>query len=382
MTSKELVKVRTRKRQSGRRVVYLEYCMNGKQRQDYLGLYLEPEERTDKKAREHNKEVMRLVDSLKAKKTMELLEAKTGLSISKGDGKVLLSEWLMSFRDEKERTSRGKEYVVSIDNVRKHLERYCGNRIRMVDIDKDFCVGFSDYLKTATSMFGNKRLSNATQTMYFVIFGTMLKQAVQDGVIAKNPIDLMKRSEKPKSCDTERVYLDISEVRKLADEPCDFEIIKQAFMFSCFCGLRISDIRRLEWKNIEIVTDKDDNSCCRLSIIMQKTQRKLSFVLSNEALKWLPRKGDSPFVFNGLFQTASLNKYIKKWSASAGISKNVSFHTARHTFATMMLTLGADIYTTSKLLGHTNIATTQIYAKIIDKKKDEAIGLIDKFFGE
>lgn len=53
---------------------------------------------------------------------------------------------------------------------------------------------------------------------------------------------------------------------------------------------------------------------------------------------------------------------------------------SRHTFATMMLTLGADIYTTSKLLGHTDIATTEIYAKIIDKKKDEAVGLIDKFF--
>lgn len=63
-----------------------------------------------------------------------------------------------------------------------------------------------------------------------------------------------------------------------------------------------------------------------------------------------------------------------------GITKQISFHTARHTFATMMLTLGADIYTTSKLLGHSRISTTEIYAKIIDKKKDKAMNLIDKYF--
>ncbi|WP_420493249.1 tyrosine-type recombinase/integrase [Segatella copri] len=63
-----------------------------------------------------------------------------------------------------------------------------------------------------------------------------------------------------------------------------------------------------------------------------------------------------------------------------GITKQISFHTARHTFVTMMLTLGADIYTTSKLLGHSRISTTEIYAKIIDKKKDEAMNLIDKYF--
>ena len=72
--------------------------------------------------------------------------------------------------------------------------------------------------------------------------------------------------------------------------------------------------------------------------------------------------------------------HIKVWAANAGIQKDITFHTARHTFGTMMLTLGADIYTTSKLMGHTRIATTEIYAKIIDKKKNDAMGLIDKFF--
>lgn len=380
-TDKELVKIRTRTRQSGRKAVFLEYCVNGKQKQEYLHLYLEPDERDDRKAMIHNKEVMRIANNVKARKTMELLEAKTGLNMNKGNGKMLLSDWILSFRDEKERTCRGNEYVMTIDNVRKHLVKYRGENIRMMDIDKDFCLGFVEYLKTATTRWGNKVLSHVTQKVYFVMFGTMMKQAVQDGVIPKNPIDMMKRSEKIKTPDTERVYLDLSEVKQLANTECKSELVKKAFMFSCFCGLRISDIRKLTWQDIEVVTDRYGNKTYRLSSIMQKTQRKVSYALSNEAMKWLPDKGDSPLVFDGLNAEGTINGYIKKWAEAAGITKNVSFHTARHTFATMMLTLGADLYTTSKLLGHTNIATTQIYAKIIDKKKDEAMGLIDKFFG-
>ena len=71
---------------------------------------------------------------------------------------------------------------------------------------------------------------------------------------------------------------------------------------------------------------------------------------------------------------------VKKWAKDAGIAKNVNFHTSRHTFATMLLTLGADIYTVSKLLGHTNVKTTQIYAKIVNKKKDDAVSLVDNIF--
>ena len=58
------------------------------------------------------------------------------------------------------------------------------------------------------------------------------------------------------------------------------------------------------------------------------------------------------------------------------------FHCARHTYATMLLTLGVDIYTVSKLLGHSNVNTTSIYAKIVDQKKVETVGLVDDFFSK
>ncbi len=77
---------------------------------------------------------------------------------------------------------------------------------------------------------------------------------------------------------------------------------------------------------------------------------------------------------------ATINYHVKKLVKAAGVEKKVSFHCSRHTFATMMLTLGVDIYTTSKLLGHANVTTTAIYAKIVDKKKVDAMNLVNDLF--
>lgn len=81
---------------------------------------------------------------------------------------------------------------------------------------------------------------------------------------------------------------------------------------------------------------------------------------------------------NGMPSYTNLNLGIKKWAKEAGITKNVTYHTSRHTHATMLLTLGVDLYTVSKLLGYSKIETTQIYAKIVDSKKINAISLVDK----
>ena len=117
---------------------------------------------------------------------------------------------------------------------------------------------------------------------------------------------------------------------------------------------------------------------------MKKTENVVYIPLPGQALKWLPgteRNADSN-VFPDLTPYA-LSKYLKPWVKEAGImNKNVSYHTARHTFGTMMLTLGVDLYTVSKLLGHTKVETTQIYAKIINKKKDDAVSLIDDAFSD
>ena len=115
-------------------------------------------------------------------------------------------------------------------------------------------------------------------------------------------------------------------------------------------------------------------------IVTQKNRSEDIIPISEEALDLI---GYSPnkqgMVFKGL-QRCWTQTYMEEWIRSAGITKKITFHLARHTFGTMMLTLGADIYTTSKLMGHTKVEVTQIYAKIINKKKDDAVSLIDQAF--
>ena len=165
----------------------------------------------------------------------------------------------------------------------------------------------------------------------------------------------------------------IEELKLLIATECKYEIMKQAFLFSCLCGLRVSDIRKLKWNDLQKSGER-----VRIEIKMQKTKEPLYLPISDEALKWLPQRGeakDDDFIFS-LTHEGTVNNILQKWAKAAGVTKHISFHVARHTHATMMLTLGADLYTVSKLLGHKNIATTQIYAKIVDKKKEEAISLI------
>lgn len=84
--------------------------------------------------------------------------------------------------------------------------------------------------------------------------------------------------------------------------------------------------------------------------------------------------------FGGLPNEGNLCVNLKNWAEKAGVKKNVTFHTARHSCAVLLLTLGADIYTVSKILGHRSVRSTQVYAKIVDKKKDDAIALVDNAF--
>jgi len=381
MKEKEIVQIRERLMASGKTSLYLAYRINGRRYYEYPKLYLLPEKGKDKQAAViANKETMRLIKAMQAKKIVELTQNRSGIIVRKEPCKILFTEWIKSFREYKEKTTRGKEYVNTINNVERHILIYAGEKTTMASIDKKFCEGFIHYLKTkAVSKHTGKKLSEVTKKVYFTLFNTMLKKAVRDEVMPQNPIDLIDSTDKIKSPDSERVYLDITELKKMASTDTKYSLSKKAFMFSCFSGLRISDIRQLKWSDIEEYPNEDGTTTYRLVKKMQKTQRNITYALSKEAVSWLPeRKGK--LVFEGLVCLPNLNLHIRRWAESAGITKHISFHTARHTFATMMLTLGADIYTTSKLLGHSRISTTEIYAKIVDKKKDEAMGLIDKFF--
>ena len=124
---------------------------------------------------------------------------------------------------------------------------------------------------------------------------------------------------------------------------------------------------------------QEKNNCTRFIVIGKEP---IYLPLSPEALKWMPERGEKTsedHVFD-LPSPTMINTLLKPWAKAAGIDKRFSFHTSRHTFATMMLTLGADLYTTSKLLGHADVKMTQVYAKIINQKKDDAVNLVNGLF--
>ena len=126
----------------------------------------------------------------------------------------------------------------------------------------------------------------------------------------------------------------------------------------------------------------DSRGYTTAEIVQQKTGSRLYLPLSAETLKQLPRDSiREGLVFKQLPDASYTGKILKKWIQAAGIQKKVTFHVSRHTFATLSLTYGAELYTISKLLGHSNIKVTQIYADIINEKKREAVESIPSIGG-
>lgn len=184
----------------------------------------------------------------------------------------------------------------------------------------------------------------------------------------------MYRAPEPESV---REYLTIDEVRKLATMPCPDEILGKAFMFSCLTGLRWSDIIELNWSQVEDMGGK------RRIVFRQRKTSNLEYLdISAQAaalMGEMRKQNDRVFPIN--ISVFLARAYITAWVKAAGIAKHITFHCARHTFAVMMLDLGVDIYTLSKLLGHRSLETTQIYAKILDGKKRAAVDLIPDVLG-
>ena len=163
--------------------------------------------------------------------------------------------------------------------------------------------------------------------------------------------------------------------------PCRLEIVKHAFLFSCFTGLRYSDIKSLLWSEIHTAVDGKTRYLEHKQV---KTKKVVTVPISEEALKWMPKKQkDKEKVFHQLYITpTSVEALLDEWVKAAGIQKHITYHCSRHTAATMLLTLGADLYTVSKILGHSSIKTTEVYAKIVDKKKVETVNLVNNLFNQ
>lgn len=246
------------------------------------------------------------------------------------------------------------------------LISYEGAEIPFSKIDIKFCEDFKTFLLSAPRG-GNKNgfLSQNSASTYFSVFKAALKQAFIDGYFTT---DIAAKIKSIPSEESRREYLTIEELNTLVATPCENDVLKRAALFSALTGLRHSDIQKLKWNEISL-----DNNQPRINFTQKKTKGVEYMPISQQALEICGEpKSPNDLVFENLTNPAWINRPLKTWVAKAGINKNITFHCFRHTFATLQLSNGTDIYTVSKMLGHTNVKTTQVYAKVIDEKKNKA----------
>lgn len=371
--SKEPVRLREKKLANSVRSLYLDIYVNGKRSYEFLKLYLIPE--TNHQAKVQNENTMRSANTIKLNRILEITNNKAGLKNTSIRAKMLLKDWMETFRQAQEQ--KGVKDQELIHNTIHALTAYNIN-VAMRDVNRDYIIGLTNFLRNDYRSPRGKKLKDYSVINYLGCLRNALNMAVREDVIADNPIMKLSAQDKVKAPESQREFLTIEEVQQLEATDSPYPHIKQAFLFACYTGLRCSDVRSITWGKIV-----KDGEKYRLHTVMFKTKRPFYIPLSKKAMQWMPERGDKTdddLIFENIPVQVNTKLYLQPWLDKAGITKPITFHCSRHTFGTMMLTLGADIYTTSKLLGHTKVEVTQIYAKIINKKKDDAVSLIDQAF--
>lgn len=342
------VKLRKRKLLNGEYSFYLDIYVNGKRRCESLNLTLG-------KDRAKNKEYQDLAESIRSKTELDIKHNQYGLIPTyKSKGNFLT--YFKNLADTKPKSER------AWSGAYLHLNDFTKGVVTFREIDERWLEDFKSYLLKVKSL----KSQNSAHT-YFTKIVAALNQAVRDKIILTNPSRNIK---KIGNRETQRVHLTASEVQKLFDTECKNEEVKRAFLFACYTGLRFSDVKNLTWGNIKNNT---------IEYRQQKTDSVEYLPLNNTALLLLRKNNVLGLPSMNVFKLpliSNIDKLLGKWGEKAEIGKKISFHVSRHTFATMSLTQGARIEVVSKLLGHKKLSTTQIYAKIVDEKKREAVDLL------
>jgi integrase len=336
-------------------------------RREFLGLYIfdRPKSPIDK---EHNRQMQQIAQQIRQKRDNQLNKPeiysgyeKEQLKI-KERGEKNFVDYFKKLADQR-KSSNHDNWVAAF----KYLDNYTQGKLKFADLSERFCNDFREYLLTTKSNKSDKtNLSQNSAVSYFNKFRATLRQAYKDGYLLH---DLNARLQPINQAETRRNFLTLEELNSLVKTPCNNPLLKRAALFSALTGLRFSDIQKLTWKEVEYIKGR--------GYVIHFTQKKTGGVedlpISEQAYSLMgePQK-PAEKIFSDLVYSAYHNKHLGQWIGAAGITKDITFHCFRHTFATLQLSEGTDIYTVSKMLGHRDLKTTQIYAKVIDQTKREA----------
>lgn len=339
--SKDPIRLRQRKLRNGNISLYLDLCIDNRREYEFLKLYLVPE-RT-KQDRDTNKQTLALAETIKAERIARLHNERFGLSDHR-----LNTVYLSPVLDRLFAKHRG---------IVHYLRRYVNDKTTSAHITPKWVQGVCKDIAADTSIM------QSTRAEYLSQFRTVLRLLEKDGCITHDAVSVWCGVSKMQA---EREFLTEDELHTLSVTPCKHDAVKRMFLFSCLTGLRLSDCRKLAWDDVEDMADRS-----RI-VFRQKKTKRLEYEDLNKDARALMGARSSGLVFR-VPVSDIVNAHISRWVKDAGIEKHITFHCARHTFATLLLSADVNLYVVSKLLGHASVKTTEIYAKVIDKQRRAAV---------
>src|SRR5574344_79701 len=367
------VTLRSRARKNGTHTLFLEFYPGYRDpktmeliRRRSLGIYIfsRPQNAREKA---YNATLLEKAESIRCNVFSEIINEKYDF-FSKDRTKESFLDYFEELREKKH---------IKWNSSFKHFKKFCHGTCSFAELNVDFCRKFMEYLMEADSLSTGKPLNRNSAADYWIIFRNALNLAYRDRRISEKIVDFLDYI---KWVPTVKESLTLEEVRSLFHTPCSIPVMKKAIIFSCLSGLRRSDIINLKWSNIRKYADGGRY----VQFICQKTKVQTTVPISDEAYELLlPETDEQPksdeHVFDGFTKEMSNNE-MRVWLKDSGINKHITFHCFRHTYASLQLELGTDIYTVQHLLAHKNVSTTQIYVAHASLKTREAankIKLID-----
>jgi integrase len=344
----------------------IQHPTTGKEtRREFLKLHLFAKPKT-REEKQHNKET-------EAKANQILLERTEQMKNPQKNEKPKNSIKVLEFARGIELSCEGftrANWQTANNYLQYFLQELGKMDMAFSEVNLQFCKDYRQYLSTVHGVGSElKPLCKNTRALYFSKFKTIFKKAFEDEYIETDFTHALKSLP---TTQTKREYLTLEELKTLAQTPCKASYIKNASLFSALTGLRFSDVAKMVWGEI-----RESSQAIEIHYTQEKTGETQVHPISKQAFELLgERKADQERIFKKFKRNPCVNRLLKKWVEDAGISKKITFHCFRHTFATLQLEAGTDLYTVSKLLGHSDISTTQIYAQIVDKTKREAVDRI------
>ncbi|REE81591.1 site-specific recombinase XerD [Lutibacter oceani] len=368
------VTLRHKKIANGKSSLYLDYFppiispKTGKEtRREFLKLTVfdKPTSLIDK---EHNKTTVEFAQLIRAKRLVQIRNREFGFK-ENVDININFVEYYEKI--VLEYFNKGTNNYLNWNASFQYFKKFVGKTISSRNLSIEMVKKYREFLLTTNTIKSSKRkLAQNTAASYYKHFINILKRAYKEQIIS---IDLAQHADYIKQEQTFREYLTEKELEKLWNTDIKKPQIKRAALFSALTGLRFVEIYNLTWEMIFV--DKHQGHYIQLK--EQKTGNIQNQPISDIAISILKKElTTSGKIFTSL-KYYEVAKTVKKWVQDAGIHKKISFHNFRHSYATLQLANSTDIYTVSKLLGHKNVATTQIYAKVIDKTKIEAANRIN-----